>query len=290
MIIDNLRDDAASLQQASLVSTRWMPRSRMHMFEGVSVSESNGERNFIRFGEFLAASPAIARHIQHLILRGHQYDLFTSTLLLSPSPLTPYRLACTLSQLPRLRTLQLHEVSFRGGASLPHAFKPVALDELVIMNAGSARDTTSDVLRILSLFSEVDSLHMSAVAQDIELDEESGEDDGSADDSEDEVEDDTRFPIPVSPADIPRHLRVHKLKLEDVASNVYLEALAGSASVHTLESIDVGCMAVDDAFALSSLLHHAGPTVIDLAVDLSRYLQLDNYPGEVSDDIDVPGT
>lgn len=144
------------------------------------------------------------------------------------------------------------------------------------MNAGSPQDTTDDVLRILRLFGRVRSLHLSAIEQEIgepedtDADEEGADgdededEDGQNDEEEDETSDRDRDPekyasksfddLADTALSVPLHLTLTTLKLEDVAADAYLRALAGMRSVRTLRSLEVACSAVQDARALSRLL------------------------------------
>ena len=78
------------------------------------------------------------------------------------------------------------------------------------------------------------------------------------------------------------------LRLENLASDLYLEALRSSESVDTLHSLEIDCTAAQDALALSALLLKAGPHVEHLAIDLSQYLLIDQF-GDDSEDVEVPG-
>lgn len=214
--------------------------------------------------------PAFVRHSRSLTLP------IDFPPLLSDFPRPPPRLLSS-SPLPAslpLRTSSPSPLDTAGYPPAPASHPPTALDELIIMNAGSPRDTTDDVLRILRLFGRVRSLHLSAIEQEIgegDIDADEGGDDADeededeqSDEEEDEMSDRDRDPekhaprswhdLPDTAPSEPLCLTLTTLKFEDIAADAYLRALAGMRSVRTLRSLEVSCSAVQDARALSRLL------------------------------------
>ncbi|KIP04692.1 hypothetical protein PHLGIDRAFT_36787 [Phlebiopsis gigantea 11061_1 CR5-6] len=239
MVIDQLHSSQRALAAAALVCQSWLPRSRVHLFRRVAVT---GE--FHALLRFLQCTPHVRGYVRHLVLQGRASEDKCAPRLQTTLP--PHLLAELLSQLPRLRTLQLHGVAFHEHR--PSRLPPYplhTLDELTLMNVGSAWDTTDDVLSVLGLFSEIKFLHLNSIAQVV----------GAP----------PRHP-PLAPA----HIRVHALKFEDVPSDVYFELMRGTRSRGALRSIEAECADAEDAAALAALLHDAGAALEHLALDLTH--------------------
>jgi hypothetical protein len=241
MIIDHLRNDKSTLSNASLVAKSWLVRSRVHLFNAITVTEA-----FAGFAAFLSHNAHLARNIHHLILQGESddYSSASSTVILEP-----FVLAGILSQLPRLGSLQLHKVSFHGCIPSPGACG-FRLDQLIMMNVGSSIDTTNDMLRILGLFSEIGSLQILTVEQAM---------------SESDVQAKT------AELHIPRALRVKSLKLEDVPYELYMQIFRETESMKTLVDVDVDCQAFEDVEVLTLMLQDARSSINTLALNLTSY-------------------
>ena len=258
MVIDYLDGEDAALSRTSVVCRAWLARSRVHLFKSIVVT-----RHFVAFAAFLHVTPHLRPYIRRLVLQGHRLGESLST---TPTPtMDPALLACILSCLPRLRSLQLHEVSFHIRAALPHPqprlLPSFELDELTLMTVGSHKDTTNDVLRVLGLFTEVHSLTIASVTQSTKN---------------------------LTPLLVPRALRVRSLKLEDVPASAYLRALGRTESVKTLTTIDAECVDLDDMQALSELLRKTGEHVRVLSLNLAHcFDEVEYLPEEEPDEEDL---
>lgn len=242
MIIDYLHEDDSSLAQTAMVCRAWLFRSRVHLFKRVVVT-----RDFLAFAELLLASPHVGPYIQQLVLQGRRCDFASVSPNREAVVLEPALLASILLRLPRLRSLQLLEVSFHGAATLPY-LPSIKLSELVIMNVGSTVDSTDDLLHVLGLFSDIGHLCISSVTQVVEHDD----------------------PFLQGTLHIPRALKVASLKLEDVPTSTYLRVLRRTESVKTLHTVDADCVDLEDMEALSELLQQTGPSMEELMVNLAQ--------------------
>ncbi|KAI0683664.1 hypothetical protein BC835DRAFT_1524185 [Cytidiella melzeri] len=260
MVIDNLQEDKAALSKASLVAKSWLVRSQVNLFRAVTVTA-----DFRGFTSFLLDKSHISRHIQRLILQGHSCDYVTPPSL-SPPPiatLEPTALALILFHLPSLRSLQLHHVSLHGMVS-SFNLPSFQLDDLLMMNVGSSHDTTNDILHILGLFSDIRSLTIHSVGQHMDQNDILSRTDD---------------------LHIPRSLRVHALKLEDVPCELYMQVFRRTEAVRSLANVDVECEGLYDVEGLAELLRDASATVETLAVNLSQCFSDNSYAGEESEEI-----
>ncbi|KAI0337710.1 hypothetical protein BDW22DRAFT_1488162 [Trametopsis cervina] len=255
MVLDCLLDDKAALSTTSLVCRSWLSRSRLHLFRHLSVAN-----DFISFAAFLQNTPYLRTYVKYLVLHGHLDDHSTTSPSCAPTTvfLEPIVLSDILSHLPSLHTLQLHAVAFHGRSS-PCPSPSFKLNELIMMNVGSLQDTTSDMLNILSLFTDVHHLHIGSTTQTLDADD-----------------------IPSQTVDlpIPHSLRVSSLKLEDVPLDLYLQLIRQTESVKTLQELEVDCMGLEDAEALSALLHETNSNIGRLAINLSQCPSDGIYSGE----------
>ncbi|KAI0342987.1 hypothetical protein BDW22DRAFT_1344830 [Trametopsis cervina] len=277
MVIDYLADDKAALATTSLVARTWLVRSRVHLFRRVSVTA-----DFVAFAAFLRESPCLHPYIRHLVLQGR--DAFNIANFPCPSSsscsssrvpslaplgivtLEPIVLGAILIQLPCLQSLQMHEVSFRGRA-WPYRSPELKISDVVMMNVGSIEDTTNDFLHVLGLFSDVEYLYIQSVAQKLDLD-------------------DRR--LCVGHLDIPKSLRLHALKLEDVPAALYLQVIRHTDSLRSLKAMDVECAGLEDAMLLSELLGELESDVECLCLNLLHCFTQDEPVDEDSDSDEEP--
>lgn len=271
MVIDNLCDSQTALCATALVCKPWLPRSRLHLFQHVTMTGK-----FEELLLFLKQTPQVKGYIRHLVLQGvdscvpEHTDSFDS----QSDPCTtlpPYLLADIVAQLPRLSTVQLHQLSFHDQQScrLP-AYRLHKLDELTLMNVGSMWDTTDDILGVLGLFSEIKYLHLNSVAQIVGM------------------------PLPLTGSLCshvsPPNLKVHALKFEDVPSEIYFEVIQNTRSRDVLRCIETECRNIEDAEGLASLLESAGSALEHLAVDLTPCFHMPvEYYLEDSEEVFIPG-
>ncbi len=151
-IFDNLRDDRAALRACSLVCGSWEPAARYHLFKTtMSVSPEKAPLNELI--TLLTSHDDIARRINHFALSGCRDVSFAN-------------LEALLKPLTSLRTLDLTNVSIsRPLSSEPEVVTgPVvpALATLSIKDYNVIEQGVDIFFRLLSLFGEIDDLHLSA--------------------------------------------------------------------------------------------------------------------------------
>lgn len=276
MVLDHLADAPAALRATARVCRAWLPRSRVHLFRRVCPPPRAARDGFGGLHAFLARTPHVRAYVRHLVLAGPErygadeaeddgevdVDTDDKGTERAPAVLPPHVLAALLALLPRLRTLQLHNLSFRSPHPWPLRCPPhkTTLDRLTLMHVGAPSDSAADVLRVLALFGSVGFLHLAGVSH--------------------------------APADAARlggalpRVCVRGVRLEDAQADLYCAVVRGAEE--GVKCVEVECSSVEDAVAVAGLVARERAGVEQLAVDLTQCFRADD-DAEDSEPY-IPGT
>lgn len=173
-IIDCLYDDKPSLSQCTLVSQRFIDRSRHHLFFKVTLvneGDSTSECTFdtIAFLSFLAEIPSIRHYIQRITIHNSNLDPDAPP----GKPIQVSHLISILELLPQLIRLSLCDVRLASDESavqrLPSLAARFKLKRLSLTGVDDESDNSRDSLPmvdLLSLFSHIDMLYVSGFYSD----------------------------------------------------------------------------------------------------------------------------
>ncbi len=267
IIIDLLHTDKAALSSCTLVSRSWLPRSRLHLFTRVQVF--GFQTQFQPFIELLTQAnggprldPPISTTIKRLRLDGRDNSEFSS-----PEPLTTSMLKMLLCNLPNLLYLDVRGVILTWVApGLSDTGDKVALPDLVHLNSltldafTTASKDPSDFVSSLCFFSSIDVLRISSPLY---------------------------MDIPEDPAAVaahpsllttmpyfPSHLKISSIEVCDGECTPFILALLQkTASVETINNVDVVCRTRVHADALGSFLDNVGARIQNVSVDIVMLFQ-----------------
>ncbi|PSR70792.1 hypothetical protein PHLCEN_2v13329 [Hermanssonia centrifuga] len=267
IIIDLLHTDKATLSSCTLVSRSWLPRSRLHLFTRVQVF--GFQTQFQPFIELLTQAnggprldPPISTTIKRLRLDGRDDSVFSS-----PEPLTTSMLKMLLCNLPNLLDLDVRGVILTWVApGLSDTGDKVALPDLIHLNSltldafTTASKDPSDFVSSLCFFSSIDVLRISSPLY---------------------------MDIPEDPAAVaahpsllttmpyfPSHLKISSIAVCDGECTPFILALLQkTASVETINNVDVVCRTRVHADALGSFLDNVGARIQNVSVDIVMLFQ-----------------
>lgn len=170
IIIDHFLGDKATLASCSLVCSRWLPRSRKHLFHDITIQLRNDPHidpvmDFLHIVENSKVSPewAIGTYVKNLRLEGtlvsHLRDLETTTVTITLSVLR-----ALMSKLPHLASLRITKSLILDDTSqdlrwTQHQHPRFELDALTISEctAGALQDP-HHLLALICTFSSIGSL------------------------------------------------------------------------------------------------------------------------------------
>ena len=257
-IIDHLHDDKKSLFSCSLVSSRWLESSRIHLFHSVIVRGEKPDRGFASFIAFLEESPTVCAYIRTLTFR------VTSTLATRPRNLRslgPHILTFVLKNVPELRALVLDNVTWdrtllagRNGQPIDWPPSPTSLDTVTLSRimteelVQSKIFRLSDLVEVLWAFGPVRRLNLTTVNLE------------------------ANGPAPTLPEFSDR---LHLEELFVHANYTRIGASEALVAIHQvlsrhLHKIDIACNNDDEAPVVGQFLRIVGSTLQDLRLDLSE--------------------
>lgn len=159
-IIDQLDDSKLALAACSLVSRKWVPRSRFHLFRSIYHQPETNECGFEPFLIFLRSHANLAGLIHNLELNGsvrsedrsidsdsnNDFDAWG----MGPCLEITYPIFFhILNYLPKLSTLALRHLRFEGLNGIDHSHvRPVAIARLTLENIRGSDDSLSGPSRL----------------------------------------------------------------------------------------------------------------------------------------------
>ncbi|PIL23382.1 hypothetical protein GSI_14693 [Ganoderma sinense ZZ0214-1] len=170
IIIDYLRDDKPTLVSCSLVCSRWLPRSRKHLFKDITIKEANHLTpdplaDFLRTVERSGSvNPewAIGTHVKTFSLDGRLTDQkFNRGSPTATCTLSVFR--ALLAILPHLTSLCVTKFLIlddtpQGPDAENYHFPPFELDELSVACCSGPTEDPHPLLALICTFSRIGSL------------------------------------------------------------------------------------------------------------------------------------
>lgn len=249
VIIDHLYDDNTALRRCTLVSRSWLQASRYHLYRTLRISDEYWHHNFVAFDNFLRndASPGFCAEVRSLTMRGDEgsYDFPQRTLL------SRDLLMSILGRLPHLSVLIICDIRLQE-AQLPSLSPRFSLEKLVLSSVGSSRDSPRNIVQLLSMFTDIGTLHANFVDSWYEPALSQGN------------------TSPLGPHSNTFLLKVDKLHLRGWTTiNCLVDIMRRSQFVHMLQSIDVECTDTREIVSVGDLISDAGENLSHVAIDLS---------------------
>lgn len=153
MVIDHLHDDQKSLFACSLVSRRWLPSCRFHLFRTITINDVKDEDDFKDVLSFFETHHGIPPIVRQLYVMG----VFVST----PS-LTLRSIGSLAIGFPNLHTLKLHNMKWTKSSSFVERHSVPAVRNLHLSNINISGGTRP-LFDMMSVFPGLEALSMDYV-------------------------------------------------------------------------------------------------------------------------------
>ncbi|KAI0712830.1 hypothetical protein C8T65DRAFT_829212 [Cerioporus squamosus] len=156
-IIDHLHDDTTTLQEAALVSQSWLSSSQYHLFSITCCQLLAPGRGLSEFVAWLSSAQYATAHIAHLIIEGNFAERT------GRPELCVQDVEIALERLPSLAALTIRGVTLTSGVPAGGLYRPLTRNTFTLLKfwrVATVDNTFHPVLHLLSLFSEVQFLHV----------------------------------------------------------------------------------------------------------------------------------
>lgn len=153
LVTDNFIEDNETLKTCAFVGHTWAASCQRHLFRSFKVKTARRGRSIQLLFKLLRSSPSVAGCIQELCLQGSVDGGAVRTV-------DARTVSMLLETIPQLCDLSLQYLSYGGNVTSPLPSARFKLQTLRVRCRSSSRKSLRTFMEILSLFSELDALHL----------------------------------------------------------------------------------------------------------------------------------